>query len=242
MLSLSRPPVNALDQGMWDALLEAGLALHADDRYRAVVITGGKHHFAAGADIQQMIGLTPDQFGRRNRILQRAFHLIATAPQICVAAISGYALGGGFELALAADFRIGGPDAVLGLPEVTLGIMPGSGGTQRLPQVVGLTRAKDLILSGRHVEAQEALQMGLVDRIAPDPFETALDLALTFARGPLSLRHAKRAVQAGLDLPIEDGLALEAEAIEWCFSSRDGQEGLSSFLRNGPGQAAFGHD
>ena len=228
VLRLDRPPVNALDQGMWDALLAVGEQLHAAEDYRAVLITGGPENFAAGADVREMIGLGVDEFDRRNRVLQKAFALIATAPQITVAAVSGYALGGGCELALAADFRVAGPTAVLGLPEITLGIMPGSGGTQRLSRVVGFSRAKDLILSGRRVDAAEALRMGLVDQVADDAGETALQQALTYARGPVALRHAKRAIDAGL--PIEQGLALEADLITRCFASEDGRTGLRAFV------------
>jgi len=228
VLRLDRPPVNVLDQEMWDALHAVGERLHVSASYRALVITGGPRNFAAGADVQELAGLTVAEFDRRNRVLQGAFHLIATAPQISVAAVNGYALGGGCELALAADFRVAGASAVLGLPEVTLGIMPGSGGTQRLSRVVGLTRAKDLILSGRHVKADEAVRIGLVDRVVEDAEGAAVEQALSYARGPLALRHAKAAIDA--DLPIEKGLALEAELITACFASADGQRGLRRFV------------
>jgi enoyl-CoA hydratase/carnithine racemase len=241
VLRLDRPPVNALDQSMWDLLDALTRQLHRPGPYRAVVITGGPRHFAAGADIKQLLGLTPEQFGRRNRLLQGAFHALATAPQITVAAINGYALGGGCELALAADVRVAGHRTVLGLPEITLGIIPGSGGTQRLAPLVGLARAKDLILSGRRVEAGEALRIGLVDRVVEDAdvLGSAVEQALGFARGPLALSHAKRAITAGLELPIEAGLAVEADAITACFASEDAQTGLRSFLEHGPGRATF---
>jgi enoyl-CoA hydratase/carnithine racemase len=241
ILRLERPPVNALDQEMWDLLEEVAAALHASATYRAVVIAGGAEHFAAGADINEMLDLTPVEFDRRNRVLQRAFHGVATAPQVTIAAVTGYALGGGCELALAADFRIAGRSAVLGLPEITLGIMPGSGGTQRLPRIVGLARAKDLILSGRVVRAEEALQIGLVDRLVDDAdvLDAAIDRALEYARGPLALRHAKQAIETGFDLPIEDGLRLEADLIAVCFASEDAHRGLHSFVEDGPRKARF---
>jgi enoyl-CoA hydratase/carnithine racemase len=241
VLRLARPPVNALDQAMWDLLDAATATLHTSEHYRAVVITGGPRHFAAGADIRELVSLTPSEFDRRNRVLQRAFQALATAPQITIAAVNGYALGGGCELALAADFRIAGHRAVLGLPEVTLGIMPGSGGTQRLAHVVGLPRANDLILTGRRVAAAEALRIGLVDRLADDAevFDLAVQQGLSFARGPLALRYAKRAIQASLDLPIEAGLALEADSIAACFASEDARRGLGRFLAEGPGQVTF---
>ena len=236
ILRLGRPPVNALDQAMWDRLAIVAQELHESATYRAVVITGGDQHFAAGADIKELLALTVEQFDRRNRVLQQAFHTLAQAPQIVIAAVNGYALGGGCELALAADFRIAGHRTVVGLPEITLGIMPGSGGTQRLARLVGPGRAKDLILSGRHVSSEEALRIGLVDRLVGDAevFDAAVEQGLTYARGPLALRHAKHAIDAGLDRPIDAGLALEADLITACFESEDGQHGLRAFVTRNP--------
>src|SRR3984893_15340503 len=148
VLRVDRPPVNAFDQRMWDLLDAATASLHGDTLYRAVVITGGPRHFAAGADVKGLLEPTPEQFDARNRVLQRAFHALATAPQITIAAVGGYALGGGCELALAADFRFAGRSAVFGLAEGTLGIMPGSGGTQRLPRRVGPRTAPRVFLVG----------------------------------------------------------------------------------------------
>ena len=241
LLRIDRPPVNAFDQRMWDLFADVAASLHGDTLYRAVVISGGPRHFAAGADVKEMLGLDPGQFGTRNRVLQGAFHALATAPQVTIAAVSGYALGGGCELALAADFRFAGRSALFGLPEITLGIMPGSGGTQRLPRIVGPGRAKEMILSGRTVAADEALAIGLADRLAEDAdlLDAAVEAGLRYARGPLALRHAKRAVDAALDLRVEDGLALEADLITRCFASEDGQHGLRSFVDQGPRKATF---
>jgi enoyl-CoA hydratase/carnithine racemase len=241
VLRVDRPPVNALDQAMWDLFANVAVALRDSTTYRAAVLTGGAEHFAAGADVKELLGLSAGEFDRRNRVLQQAFHAVATAPQVTIAAVSGYALGGGCELALAADFRIAGRGAVLGLPEITLGIMPGSGGTQRLARVVGLARAKDLILSGRRVPADEALRIGLVDRVVDDAdvFAAAVEQGLAYARGPLALRYAKQANDAGLELPIEAGLALEADLIAACFASEDARHGLRSFVENGPRRATF---
>lgn len=241
ILRVERPPMNVLDQAMWDRLASVAAELHDSPAYRAVVITGGGEHFAAGADVKQLLGLTPAEFDRRNRVLQQAFHGLAGAPQITIAAVRGYALGGGCELALAADFRIAGRGALLGLPEITLGIMPGSGGTQRMPRIVGLARAKDLILSGRLVDAGEALSMGLVDRVVEDAdvFAAAVEQGLAYARGPLALRHAKHAIDAAGGLPIEAGLEVEADLIAACFASEDAREGLRSFIERGPRKATF---
>ncbi|MFI6361437.1 enoyl-CoA hydratase/isomerase family protein [Nocardia sp. NPDC050630] len=240
ILRIERHPVNALDQEMWDLLETAAAELHSSTIYRAVVITGGEH-FAAGADVKEMRGLSSAAFGRRNRVLQHAFHALATAPQITIAAINGYALGGGCELALAADFRIGGRGAVLGLPEITLGIMPGSGGTQRLSRIIGIAGAKDLILTGRLVRAEEALRIGLIDQLLDDAdaFDAAVARGLSYARGPLALRYAKQAIDDGFGMSIEDGLALEADLITRCFASADGQHGLRSFVEDGPRKATF---
>lgn len=241
ILRVERPPVNAFDQAMWDLFEAVAASLHGSTTYRAVVITGGARHFAAGADVKAMLDLTADQFDARNRVLQRAFHSLATTPQVTIAAVNGYALGGGCELALAADFRFAGRSAVFGLPEITLGIMPGSGGTQRLPRLVGPARAKDLILSGRLVGAEEALSIGLVDRVLDDAdvLEAAIAEGLSYARGPLALRHAKQAIDAAADLPVEEGLALEADLIARCFATEDARRGLRSFVDNGPRKATF---
>jgi enoyl-CoA hydratase/carnithine racemase len=241
VLRVKRPPVNAFDQRMWDQFASLAASLHAPTVYRAVVITGGPRHFAAGADVKELLGLTPEQFDARNRVLQQAFQALATAPQVTIAAVNGYALGGGCELALAADLRVAGRSAVFGLPEVTLGIMPGSGGTQRLPRVVGPARAKELILSGRTVDAAEALAIGLVSRVVDDAevLDAAIAQGLAYARGPLALRYAKQAVDAAAQLTVEAGLALEADLITECFASADGQHGLRSFVSDGPGKARF---
>lgn len=240
VLRIERPPLNAFDQAMWDLFSAVAASLHAGSVYRAVVITGGAH-FAAGADVKALTGLTPARFNARNRVLQRAFHDLATAPQITIAAVNGYALGGGCELALAADFRFAGRGAIFGLPEITLGIMPGSGGTQRLPRLIGTARAKELILSGRLVRADEALAIGLADRVVDDAdvLDTAIAQGLAYARGPLALRYAKQAVDAAAELPAEAGLALEADLIATCFASEDGQHGLRSFVEDGPRRATF---
>ena len=241
LLRVERPPLNAFDQPMWDLFAAAAASLHADSGYRAVVVTGGAKHFAAGADVKGLLELTPAEFGARNRVLQGAFTALATAPQVIIAAVNGYALGGGCELALAADFRVAGRGAVFGLPEITLGIMPGSGGTQRLPRLVGQARAKDLILSGRLVRADEALAIGLADQVVDDAdvLDTAIAQGLAYARGPLALRYAKQALAAAAELPAEAGLALEADLITRCFASEDGRHGLRSFVDDGPRKATF---
>jgi enoyl-CoA hydratase/carnithine racemase len=241
VLTIDRPPVNALSQPMWDRLAAVAEELHEDSPYRALVIAGAGEHFSVGADVKELVGLDVEAFDRRNRVLQGAFHAIACAPQITVAALHGHVLGGGCELALAADFRVAGYGAKLGLPEITLGIMPGSGGTQRLAHVVGPQEARRLLLTGKTLSASEALRIGLVDQVVADDrvVEQAVDRALRFSRGPLALRQVKRALQASIDLPIEEGLALEADLITSCFASEDGRRGLRGFATKTLGSVRF---
>jgi enoyl-CoA hydratase/carnithine racemase len=170
---------------------------------------------------------------------------IAGLPKPVVAAITGYALGGGLELALAADFRVVGESARLGQPEILLGIIPGAGGTQRLPRLVGPAKAKDLVFSGRMVKAAEAHAIGLADLVVPDDgvYEAALGLVRRYATGPaLALRAAKQAIDHGLDVDLATGLQIERVQFAALFSTEDQRAGMKSFLENGPGKATFtGH-
>ncbi len=174
--------------------------------------------------------------------LQEALKVVARLPKPVVAAVTGYALGGGFELALACDFRVLGERAKVGLPEITLGIIPGAGGTQRLTRLVGPARAKDLVFSGRHVAAEEALALGLVDRVVPDAevYPAARALAERYAAGPaIALRAAKQAVDDGLELDLDSALRLETAVFTALFATEDQRTGMRSFLENGPGRAVF---
>ena len=167
---------------------------------------------------------------------------MARIPKPVIAAITGYALGGGYELALCADFRVMGASAKLGQPEILLGVIPGAGGTQRLARLVGPAKAKDLIFTGRHVGAEEALEIGMADAVVPDDevYSTAIAMARKFAAGPpLALAAAKQAIDEGLDLPIDEGLALESRLFAELFGTEDQKTGMSSFLENGPGKAVF---
>ena len=178
----------------------------------------------------------------RSERLQEAMTLIAGLPKPVVAAITGYALGGGLELALAADFRVAGERARVGQPEILLGVIPGAGGTQRLPRLVGPARSKDIVFSGRMVGAAEALQIGLVDQVVPDDsvYQAALDMVQRYASGPaLALRAAKQAIDAGLGVDLATGLEIERVQFAALFGTEDQQAGMRSFLENGPGQATF---
>jgi enoyl-CoA hydratase/carnithine racemase len=240
-IRLDRPKVNALNDQVTAELAEAARAAAADD-VRAVVIYGGERIFAGGADIGVMAEAGYAEMTGRSERLQGAMNLIAGLGKPVVAAITGYALGGGLELALAADFRVAGENARLGQPEILLGIIPGAGGTQRLPRLVGPARAKDIVFSGRMVAAAEALEIGLVDRVVPDAevYQAAVDLVKRYAAGPaLALRAAKQAIDYGLGVDLATGLEIERVQFAALFGTEDQRAGMRSFLENGPGKATF---
>lgn len=224
--------LNALNQ---DLLMELALAFEiaeADANVRALVLTGAGRAFVAGADIAALKQLR-DAFGGREAALsgQDVTNTLAALPFPTVAAINGFALGGGLELALAADMRVAAPGAKLGLPEVGLGLIPGYGGTQRLPRLIGQGRALDMILTGRHVGADEALAMGLVNRVVEDALAGAMELARQAAKNaPIALGLAKEAVVRGLDVTLNQGLEIEADLFGMATTTEDMQEGTGAFL------------
>jgi enoyl-CoA hydratase/carnithine racemase len=231
-IRMDRPPANALARELSLELSAVAKEVSADEGVRAVVVWGGERIFAAGADIKAMVEYGPEEVASDVGALEQACRDVEAIPTITIAAINGYALGGGCELALSCDLRFAGQDALIGLPEVRLGIIPGSGGTQRLPRVVGLPKARDLVYTGRHVDAAEALEIGLVDRVADgtDVYALAVDRATAFANGPtLAYAAAKRALAAS-DRPLEQGLAIEREAFVPLFETRDQKEGMRAFL------------
>ncbi|MGX2994400.1 enoyl-CoA hydratase/isomerase family protein [Streptomyces sp. JNUCC 64] len=241
-IRLDRPPMNALDAATQDRLKELAEEAARRDDVRAVVLYGGERVFAAGADIKEMRAMDHAAMVRRSGALQDSFTAVARIPKPVVAAVTGYALGGGCELALCADFRIAGEGARLGQPEILLGLIPGAGGTQRLARLVGPSKAKDLIFTGRHVRAAEALAIGLVDRVVPDGevHERAHAWAAQLARGPaLALRAAKESVDTGLETDITTGLAVERTWFAGLFATEDRERGMDSFVREGPGKAEF---
>jgi enoyl-CoA hydratase/carnithine racemase len=213
-------------------------AAAGDRALRAVVITGqGDRAFCAGADLKERARMSPEEVHAFHAAVRDGFSGIERAPQPFVAALNGVALGGGLELALACDLRIAAEGVEVGLPEVGLGIIPGAGGTVRLPRLVGVARAKDLILTARRVGAAEALAMGLVSRVAPagQAVAAAVALAEQVARNaPISLRQAKRAVDGGFHLPLEEALALENRLYQDCLASRDRVEALRAFAEKRP--------
>ncbi|GAA4127771.1 enoyl-CoA hydratase/isomerase family protein [Actinomadura keratinilytica] len=242
-IRLDRPKMNALNAAMQRELVEAAREVTQDEAVAAVIIYGGERVFAAGADIKEMAPLTFAQMsGAPSRLLQDFTKALAAIPKPVIAAITGYALGGGLEVALAADFRVAGEGAKVGQPEIQLGIIPGAGGTQRLARLVGPAKAKDLIFSGRHVAADEALAMGLVDRVVPDAevYTAAREWAATFVGGPaLALRAAKQVIDAGLEVDLETGLEMERTQFAALFATEDQAAGMRSFMERGPGKATF---
>ena len=239
LVTLNNPKVNALSQAVLARVAEVAHELTVNPP-GAVVITGGDRLFAAGADISEFGG--PDEADRIGAGFHRALDAVAAIPRFVIAAVSGYALGGGCELALACDYRIAGERAVFGQPEILLGIVPGGGGTQRLSRLVGPSRAKELMITGRQVKADEALAIGLADEVVSN--ETLLDRALTLAaevaRGALVAQAlVKKAVDDGLSTSLAEGLLLERKLFVESFRSEDSRIGVESFLANGPGQARF---
>ncbi len=239
VITLNHPKVNALSAALLGQLQAVAEGLKADPP-GAVVITGGDRIFAAGAEISEFGG--PVEAARIGGHFVEALDAVSGIPRMVIAAVSGYALGGGCELALACDLRFASTKAKFGQPEVLLGIIPGGGGTQRLARLVGPSRAKDLILSGRQVNATEALAMGLVDRVVEpgELMDAALAYAAELAAGAVASQAlAKHAIDAGLSVDLSSGLQIEQEAFVESFRTEDAVIGVASFLENGPGKATF---
>ena len=241
-LTVNRPPVNALNTAVQAELREVAAEIARRAEIRAVVLWGNEKVFVAGADVKEFARMSPQDMQRGATALSGALDAIAQLPQPVIAAVTGYALGGGCELALTADFRVSADDAQWGQPEMLLGIMPGAGGTQRLPRLIGPAKAKDLIYTGRFVSAAEALEIGLVDVVVPagEVLPTAHAMAAKFAKGPtLALRAAKAAIDQGLGMDLASGLRLESHIFASLFATEDKQRGMASFIEQGPGKAEF---
>lgn len=240
-IRLDRPPMNALAVQVWTELEQAALEAAEHDDVGAVVVWGGPKVFAAGADIKEFPDWGFPDVQRVGQVLHRSLDTLARLPMVSIAAINGYALGGGCEVALACDLRFAADNAKLGLPEILLGIIPGAGGTQRLPRLIGLSRAKELVFSGRMVDMVEGERIGLVDAVHPsdEVYIAACDAAARYAAGPYSLRLAKQAIEDGSELPLDQALRLERSLFAGCFASEDARTGIASFLEHGPGAATF---
>jgi enoyl-CoA hydratase/carnithine racemase len=242
IIRLERPKVNALSTQLGRELLEIAREVEGRADVRAIVLWGGPKVFAAGADITEFPteGDFRDPSGMVD-VLNEALLALEALPQITISAVNGYALGGGCELSMCTDFRICGESARFGQPEILLGIIPGAGGTQRLSRLVGMTRAKDIVYTGRQVDAAEALEIGLVSSVHPDDevLDTAVAMAARFAAGPAALTNAKRAIQDGITQPIAEAIATEKREFVASFQTDDGVIGIRSFLEQGPGKASF---
>jgi enoyl-CoA hydratase len=239
LLRLDRPKMNALCKQLLDELRDAAHELTGNPP-GAVVVYGGERIFAAGAEISEFGG--PDEAGEIGAKFRAALDAVAAIPRATIAAVTGYALGGGCELALACDFRVAGENAKFGQPEILLGIIPGGGGTQRLPRLIGPSKAKDMIFTGRQVAADEALRIGLADRVVPA--EQVLDEARAWAAelaagAVVGIALAKDAIDRGIETDVASGLTIEQENFVEVFRSADAKTGVESFLANGPGKATF---
>jgi enoyl-CoA hydratase/carnithine racemase len=240
VVRLNRPPLNPLSQALLGELRDAAHDLAGDAAVKAVVVAGSEKALAAGADIEEL-GSAADA-RRISDAFRGAFDGLAAIPRPVIAAVRGFALGGGLELALACDVRIAGDSARLGQPEILLGIIPGAGGTQRLPRLIGPARAKEMIWSGRQVKADEALRIGLVDRVVPadDVERVATEWAAQLASGAVvAMGLAKQAVDRGLDGDLATGLDVERDAFVAVFDTDDAATGIRSFRDEGPGKTKF---
>ena len=244
-VTLDRPKLNALNRQMQNELRDEFLALGANEKVRAIVMTGNDRAFAAGADVKEMVNWTSADVIREGAELEASFSSIAQTRQPIIAAVTGYALGGGCELALCADLRIAGEGAQFGQPEILLGIIPGAGGTQRLARLIGSSRAKELILTGRTIGSAQALAIGLVNEVVSDDqvLARALTLATELATRPaVAAQAAKAVIDAGLDTDLASGLELERQAFAQLFATKDRATGMQSFIEAGPGKAVFDHE
>jgi enoyl-CoA hydratase len=241
-IRLDRPPMNALNGEIQHGLIAACREAAERRDVSAVIVWGGEKVFAAGADIKEMETMSYTDMVDHSALLQDFTRALARLPKPTVAAITGYALGGGCEVALACDFRVAADDARLGQPEILLGIIPGAGGTQRLARLVGPAKAKDLVFSGRFVKAAEALEIGLVDAVVPatEVYDAAHAMVARYVGGPAyALRAAKEAIDRGLEVDLDTGLEIERQLFAGLFATRDRATGMRSFVENGPGKASF---
>jgi enoyl-CoA hydratase/carnithine racemase len=241
-IRLDRPPMNAFNRQLQEELKACAEEATRRADVHAVVVYGGEKVFAAGADIKEMVGLSYAEMAPVARRLSACFGALSEVPKPTVAAITGYALGGGMEVALGCDRRVCGDNAKLGQPEILLGIIPGGGGTQRMSRLIGPSRAKDLIYTGRMVGAQEALEIGLVDEVVPadEVHAAARRWAEKFVNGPaVALAAAKKAIDGGLETDLRTGLDIEADLFAALFATDDRRIGMESFVENGPGKAKF---
>ena len=240
-IRIDRPKMNAMNSRMLASLTEAAQMIAADSDVGAAVVWGGPSVFAVGGEIGGFAEVDLASIREVPRQFNEAFLAVENLPQVTVSAVNGYALGAGMDLAMATDFRVAADNAVFGHAEIRLGLIPVGGGTHRLPRLVGVTKAKEIIYSGRHVRADEALSIGLVSEVHPadETYDAAMEMAAGYASGPAALRMAKQAVMDGLTLPLAEARTREMDHWVDCFSTKDASIGVASFLEEGPGKAVF---
>ncbi len=234
-IRLDRPPVNALNLQIWEEFGDVGRQVAHDDDVKAVVIWGGPKVFAAGADIKAMRQMSyQDAFAHAGQ-LQDSFKILADIPKVVIAAVNGYALGGGCELSLTADFRYAADNAKFGQPEIKLGLIPGAGGTQRLTRLIGVSQAKEWVYGGALYDAQHCQQLGLVDRIYPaeEVYDRAVEAARAYAKGPFAMRMAKKAIDEGMSMDLGAALRRETELFAATFATGDREIGMDAFIDKG---------
>ncbi|MFH2102306.1 MAG: enoyl-CoA hydratase-related protein [Chloroflexota bacterium] len=235
LVTLNRPPVNALNAALLAELMDALSAFDADADIGAMIVTGNERAFAAGADIKEMAAASPETIRASGFI--SSFDRIRAIKKPVIAAVSGFALGGGCEVALSCDMIIAAQTAIFGQPEVTIGVIPGAGGTQRLTRAVGKVLAMEMVLNNRTLTAEEALQAGMVNRVVPvdqllsQAFALAEEIA---SRAPLAVQAAKLAVNKADDLSLSAGLEFEREAFYALFATQDQKEGMQAFMEKRP--------
>jgi enoyl-CoA hydratase len=239
VVTLNRPDVmNAINTRMGEEIAAAFLALHDDADVRAVVVRGaGERAFCTCADLKERAGMTDETWHAQHRVFEAAFRSVLECRHPVIAAVEGYALAGGLELALNCDMILAGNGASFAQPEVMRGIMPGGGGTQLLPRLIGRARAKELIFSGHRIDAETADRWGLVTRVveAGQAFDAAVTLAIEIAaNGPIAVRQAKRSIDRGLDSPLHFGLAIELDQYAACIPTEDRHEGIRAFNERRP--------
>jgi len=234
LLKVNRPQaMNALNQEVLLELLAAFQSLEKDENVRVIILTGEGKAFVAGADIKEMVSLTAHEARRFSKIGHSVMETMGSIGKPIIAAVNGFALGGGMELALACDFICASDDAKFGQPEINLGLIPGFGGTQRLARLIGKAKAKELIYTGQMIGSQEAKELGIVNKVFPagDLLAVAKKAASTIAsKGAWTLRLAKSAIEAGYDLDIKSGCQIEGDSFGLCFSHPDQKEGMTAFL------------
>jgi len=241
-IRVDRPPMNVLNKQVQEELRAAAAEAERRADVRAVIVYGGEKVFAAGADVKEFSTMSFADMAARAAGLSSSLSAVAELSKPTVAAITGYALGGGYELALSCDRRIAGDNVKVGQPEILLGLIPGGGGTQRLARLIGPSKAKDIVLTGRFVAAEEALAIGMVDEVvAPDDvYGAARRWAEQFVNGPaMALAAAKAAIDGGLEVDLTNGLRLESHLFTTMFATQDARIGMKSFMESGPGKAAF---